>query len=126
MKVLEIAFTGYPVTDLKRARHFYEQVLGLAPTHEFIDGDNGWIEYDLGGGTLAISNGAPGWDPASQGPCTALEVEDFDLAVRELKAAGVPVAGVFDTPMCHIAKIADPDGNGLVIHKRKADCPHTH
>lgn len=28
MKVIEIAFTCYPVTDLKRAREFYEGVLG--------------------------------------------------------------------------------------------------
>src|SRR5512138_361176 len=29
MKIIEIAFTGYPVTDLKRARQFYEGTLGL-------------------------------------------------------------------------------------------------
>jgi len=32
MKVLEIAFVGYPVTDLKRARQFYEGTLGLKMT----------------------------------------------------------------------------------------------
>ena len=30
MKVIEIAFTVYPVTDLKRAREFYEATLGLS------------------------------------------------------------------------------------------------
>ena len=29
MKVVEIAFSVYPVTDLKRARAFYEETLGL-------------------------------------------------------------------------------------------------
>ena len=29
MKITEIAFTSYPVTDLKRARQFYEGVLDL-------------------------------------------------------------------------------------------------
>jgi hypothetical protein len=37
MKVTEIAFTGYPVTNLKRARQFYEGVLGLKPSHVFGD-----------------------------------------------------------------------------------------
>ncbi len=31
---MEIAFTGTPVTDIKRPRAFYEGVLGLKPTME--------------------------------------------------------------------------------------------
>ena len=32
--ITEIAFTGTPVTDIKRAREFYEGVLGLKPAME--------------------------------------------------------------------------------------------
>ncbi len=32
MKVTEMAYAGYPVTDLPRARKFYEEVLGLVPS----------------------------------------------------------------------------------------------
>lgn len=32
IKVTEIAFTGYPVTDIPRARAFYEGVLNLKET----------------------------------------------------------------------------------------------
>ena len=32
LQVTEIAFTCYPVTDMARARNFYEGVLGLKPT----------------------------------------------------------------------------------------------
>ena len=35
MKVLEIAYTGTPVTDIKRARAFYEGVLGLRLTKSY-------------------------------------------------------------------------------------------
>ena len=35
MKVTDIAFTGIPVTDMKRARAFYEGVLGLKPSPRF-------------------------------------------------------------------------------------------
>jgi len=38
MKVTEIAFTGAPVTDMKRARAFYEGVLGFKPTMESAGG----------------------------------------------------------------------------------------
>jgi len=120
MKVIEIAFTGYPVTDLKRARAFYEGTLGLTPSHVFGDDTTAWIEYDIGPGTLSIGNGAPDWKPSRGGGCAGLEVADFAAAVQRLKEAGVKIDMQFDTPVCHMALIADPDGNSLMIHKRKA------
>ncbi len=39
MKIVEIAFTGYPVTDMRRARTFYEDVLKLESTRTFENGD---------------------------------------------------------------------------------------
>ena len=54
----------------------------------------------------------------------ALEVDDFENAVAELKAAGVPVSfEPMESPVCHFAIVRDPDGNALMIHKRK---PHNH
>jgi catechol 2,3-dioxygenase-like lactoylglutathione lyase family enzyme len=120
MKVVEIAFVGYPVTDLKRARAFYEGTLGLKLAHFFGDDTTGWAEYDLGGGTFSIGNGAPDWKPAPGGPCAGLEVADFPAAMARLKSAGVRFyKEPFETPVCHMAVIADPDGNSLLIHKRK-------
>jgi predicted enzyme related to lactoylglutathione lyase len=48
MKVLEIAFTFYPVTDLKRARQFYEATLGLREARFFGNENQGFVEYDIG------------------------------------------------------------------------------
>src|SRR6516164_9684095 len=61
MKVIEITFVGYPVTDLRRARTFYEQTLGLTVSRVFGEDLTGWIEYDLGANTLAIGNTSPDW-----------------------------------------------------------------
>lgn len=121
MKINEIAFVCYPVTDLKRARGFYEDVLGLKITHSFGNiEETAWIEYDIGPGTLAIGNGAPEWKPGG-GPTAGLEVDDFDAAIAELKAAGVQfMVEPTDTPVCRMAIVADPDGNAVTIHKRKA------
>lgn len=120
MKVLEIAFTGYPVTDMKRARNFYETILGLSVTKSFDDGKAAWIEYDIGPGTLAISNGAPDWKPNPGGGAVGLEVDNFDNAVQELKKNGCKfVVEPIETPVCHMAVVSDPDGNSVAIHKRK-------
>lgn len=118
LKVIEFAFAGYPVTDMARARAFYEGVLNLRPASTFDDGN--WIEYEVGPHTLAITNTAPEWKPSSNGGGVALEVEDFDQAVASLKDAGVNFyAGPMESPVCHMCLISDPDGNSICIHKRK-------
>jgi predicted enzyme related to lactoylglutathione lyase len=122
IRVTEIAFTGYPVTDVARARAFYEGVLGLKVTMQFENEGKHWIEYDVGPATLAISNMAAGqWLPSNDGPVVALEVEDFDASINALRAAQVKFAvEPMDSGACRMAIISDPDGNSLAIHKRKA------
>ncbi len=122
MKILEAAFFGYPVTDLSRARKFYEEILGLKPSYEPTTVP--WIEYELGNATLGLG-AYPGWATSKDGAMIAFEVDDFEKAITELREKGVPVT--FDpteTPVCHFAIIRDPDGNGLMIHKRKPGHHH--
>jgi len=120
MKVTEIAFVGYPVTDLKRARKFYEEILGLNASHVFGDETAAWVEYDIGPGTLSIGNGAPDWKPAAGGGCAGLEVDDFQAAVKRLRERGASFrVEPFETSVCHMAVVSDPDGNSITIHKRK-------
>ena len=121
MKINEIAFTVYGVTDFSRARRFYEEVLGLKATQVYAKGSFGFAEYDVGPGTLAIGAGAPLFKPAAGGGVVALEVDDFDGAIRHLREHGVKIlAEPHETPVCHLATVADPDGNLLMIHRRKA------
>ena len=122
IRIKEIAFTGYPVTDLARARKFYEGLLNLTPTTQFEHDGKHWIEYDIGPATLAISNmSAEKWKPSPDGPSVALEVEDFDAAIGALRAAGVIfLIEPMDSGVCRLAIITDPDGNSLVIHQRHA------
>ncbi|HYR57623.1 MAG TPA: VOC family protein, partial [Chthoniobacteraceae bacterium] len=63
--ITEIAFTGTPVTDIKRARAFYEDVLGLKPTMESAGGM--WVEYDIGAATFGIGCYGEAWQPSPQG-----------------------------------------------------------
>jgi len=120
MQVKEIAFSVYPVTDLKRARSFYEGTLGLKPGMVYEGENAGWVEYEIGPGVLAIGAGAEQFKPSSHGGSVALEVEDFDLAVKELKEFGSKfVIEPMDFPGCRMAAILDPDGNTITIHRRK-------
>ena len=120
MKVKAIGFVAIPVTDIDRARVFYEEILGLRVSEEMIGGK--WIEYSVGDDTLAIANVGETWRPSDQGTGAALEVEDFDEAIQRLKARQVPFAAEpFETPCCHMAVVQDPDGNKLIIHKLKSD-----
>jgi|APTNR8051073442_1049403.scaffolds.fasta_scaffold09556_1 predicted enzyme related to lactoylglutathione lyase len=121
MKITEIAFSCYPVTDMARARAFYEGVLGLKPTMQVGEpGGMEWTEYDIAHGTLSLGAGAPGWHPTSSGCSVGLEVEDFDAAIAEIRANNVRFhMEPFETPVCRMAFILDPDGNALCIHQRK-------
>jgi len=120
LKVTEIAFSCYAVTDMARARKFYEDVLGFKPA-KVIDAEFGkWTEYELGPHCLALGS-ADGFKPSPDGCSVALEVENFDDAVAQLKKHNVkfriePMA----TPVCHMTMVYDPDGNTICIHKRNA------
>jgi len=120
MKIIKIAFVCYPVTDLARARQFYENTLSLKQSRIFGDNTQGWIEYDIGAGTLAITNFSSDWKPSPDGGGVGLEVEHFDSSVAELKKAGTKFrVEPTETPVCFMAIVFDPDGNSICIHKRK-------
>ncbi len=116
----EIAFIAYPVTDMPRARQFYEGVLGLTPNAPLRSDGPKWIEYNIGPGTLGIGS-SPHWLPSPNGPSVALEVEDFEAALSALREHNIPcIVGPLETPVCHMATVQDPDGNKLTLHRRKA------
>jgi predicted enzyme related to lactoylglutathione lyase len=115
--IKEIAFTGTPVTDIKRARAFYEGVLGLKPTMESAGGM--WVEYDIGASTFALGCYGAVWQPSNQGTCVGFEVDDVDQEIARLRSKGVTVAmEPMTSPLCRFAIVNDPDGNRILIHKR--------
>jgi predicted enzyme related to lactoylglutathione lyase len=116
MKITAIAFIGIPVTNMSRARKFYEGVLGLQPDPE-MTGEH-WTEYSIGGGTLAIACVGDQWKPSNDGTSAALEVENLDTAIARLEELKISYDKV-DSPVCRMAIIEDPDGNKLIIHKLK-------
>src|SRR5436190_2205352 len=118
LKVIELAFCCYAVTDMARARSFYEGVIGSKPTTVNDTQHGKWTEYEFGPYALAIGS-APAFKPSPDGCTAALEVEDFDAAIEHLRAHKATFRiEACQTPVCRMAMIFDPDGNTICIHKR--------
>ena len=121
--ITKLDFVGIPSTDADRTRAFYVDTLGLRPDAK------GHYEFWVGETCFGI------WEPAKMGmpfaPQTnahpAFHVDDVAAAKAELEAKGVEFLGdVFDTGVCHMAFLKDPDGNDLMLHHRYAPRRLTH
>jgi predicted enzyme related to lactoylglutathione lyase len=112
-----------PVSDLSRARNFYEKTLGLAPKEEYAGG----VIYECGGAEVFMyPTKYAGTSKASQ---AFWQVRDVEAEVAELKARGV-VFEEYDMPGIKMkssiatgggAKTAwfkDTEGNILAVSQR--------
>ncbi len=115
----KIAFTMYPVTDVARARAFYEGMLGLSVGSNAANGD--WIEYDLpGGGCFALTPLSKAKPSSAAGGMIAFEVDDIDALATRLEAEGVTFLSDFiESPVCRMRICLDPEGNALMFHQLK-------
>ncbi len=113
-----IAFVVYAVTDMPRAKKFYEGVLGLKTNGDFPGSEN-WVEYAVGSDTLTLGC-SPEWKPSSDGAVVALEVDNVVQMAEELKSKGVSFKlEPQNFPSCNMAVIYDPDKNLIMIHQKK-------
>jgi catechol 2,3-dioxygenase-like lactoylglutathione lyase family enzyme len=113
----------------ERAIAFYTNVLGFRERSrmripETPSGPLELVYLELGGTTLEVMSypqpkaPIPPRDSAQRlgWQCLALEVEDMDEALRELKAKGVdPAWGPMKRPDYARAEIRDPDGNPIEL-----------
>jgi predicted enzyme related to lactoylglutathione lyase len=121
MKFKEFSFVAYAVDDVAKARAFYEGILGLKPASVFENVSSAFIEYAVGTDTLAIGKGAPNFKPGKTGATVALELDgDFDAGLAELKEKKAKfLMEKYDGPVCTMVLLEDPDGNQIMIHRRK-------
>lgn len=105
----------YLVTDMQRARTFYEEILGVPAT---IASDH-WVEYDLPGGmTFALGfDPREGWKESSG---VMFGVANVDHAVkRAVELGGQLQDRAFEGPACRAAMVRDTEGNTLLLHERR-------
>jgi catechol 2,3-dioxygenase-like lactoylglutathione lyase family enzyme len=115
-----VDFVAIPVTDQERAMKFYGETLGLE-RDPLSSAD--WPEYTLGNLTLALEFHERIGRPMENTPfgAIAIRVPDVAEARSKLEGAGVEFEGeTFDSGVCHMAFFRDPDGNGLMLHRRYA------
>jgi len=117
------AATMLPAQDLERAKGFYRDKLGLTPTQE--RDPMGGMLYELDGGTgfaLFLSSGKPSGTHTQM----ALEVQDLDAAVKDLRARGLKfeeydgpelktVDGIAEIAGTKVAWFKDSEGNLIAI-----------
>ena len=107
----------YTADDVRKARDFYRDVVGLPVTREFMDG--AFVEFDLPDGSTFALGPIRGERIACSGIMFA--VPDVAAATERVRAAGGAVhAELFETPVCHISVCADPSGNTFIFHKSKS------
>lgn len=114
------------VSEMDRAREFYEGKLGLSGGDERPDGG---MRYPCGGGTSMHVYPSPGNAGKSTATLAGFEVADIESTVDELIASGVTFeqydAGPIKTDEKGIARIGattsawmkDPDGNILSVNQ---------
>jgi catechol 2,3-dioxygenase-like lactoylglutathione lyase family enzyme len=118
VEVEQVDFLSICTQDLPRSRGFYLETLALPFENETSVG----FECTAGQVTLSV------WDPTAIGLRFAANPNDIALRVSdvaevraELEAKGVRFSGdILDTGVCHMAFFHDPDGNGLMLHRRYA------
>ena len=117
--------TLLPVIDLDRARHFYEDRLGLLPVGNSPDGK---FNYACGGATLALFPRTEG--TKAEHTAVSFRVADIESEVADLEARGV-VFEDYDLPglktVNHVCVLGsekaawfkDPEGNIHCIHEER-------
>jgi predicted enzyme related to lactoylglutathione lyase len=120
VRITRVAFVYHRVTDIVRARDFYERVLGMTVALEY-EGAPGkwWIEYDVDGVAFAITNVRV---PNGNGDgMLVFEVGDVEAAANALRAADAMFVEPFtEYPRCRSFIVTDPDGNQIGFHQLKS------
>lgn len=115
-----VDFIAIPTRDKARAVDFYEATLGLERNPNSTET---WIEFETGNVTFAIVQPEEigiEFAPLPFG-AIAIRVEDVEAAKEKLIAAGAAFQGdTWDSGVCNGAAFRDPDGNGLLLHRRYA------
>jgi predicted enzyme related to lactoylglutathione lyase len=121
MEVRGVDFVSVPTKNLEEAVRFYGDVLGLRRSVHMPE--RNFAEFETGNLTLSVIDpGQMGLGEHRPNPWPiALHVDDVAAAREALEARGVEFQGdTFDTGVCHMALLTDPDGNSLMLHHRYA------
>jgi catechol 2,3-dioxygenase-like lactoylglutathione lyase family enzyme len=122
--MLGTSHAAIAVSDVDRAKKFYEGTLGLTVAEEAPDG----VRYEAGGTWFLVY--PSGFAGTNQATAMAFEVADIEATVNDLSGRGVTFEqydlpelktderGIVEIEGSRAAWFKDPDGNILAIDQR--------
>jgi predicted enzyme related to lactoylglutathione lyase len=119
--IKDIAFTAYPSANVAATRAWYEKKLGLHFSGAYAeDGIEKYNEAAVGNACFGLITSEWVQREPGTGVGVAFEVDDIDATVKSLRSSGVTVEDVYETPVCKLASLEDPEGNKVTLHQRTA------
>ncbi|MFE6711534.1 VOC family protein [Streptomyces sp. NPDC057695] len=117
---IKLELVAVPVTDVDRAKAFYEQV-GFRADHDVpVSEDIRFVQLTPPGSACSIALGK-GLTEMAPGSLDNLQVvvTDIEAAHRDLRARGIEVSDITDMPWGSFVFFADPDGNRWSVQQTK-------
>ena len=114
----KLELVAVPVSDVDRAKAFYEQV-GFNADHDHVVSDDiRFVQLTPPGSgcSIALGKGVTDMEPGSLRGLQVV-VDDIDSARDHLLERGVEVGDVQDFPWGKFVFFNDPDGNGWAVQQ---------
>lgn len=115
---IKLELVAVPVTDVDRAKAFYERV-GFHADHDVVvSEDVRFVQLTPPGSACSIALGK-GLTRMAPGSLDNLQVvvADIEEAFADLKGRGIEVTEIQDMPWGSFVYFSDPDGNGWAVQQ---------
>jgi catechol 2,3-dioxygenase-like lactoylglutathione lyase family enzyme len=115
---IKLELVMVPVTDVDRAKDFYEKVGFHADHDQTVSEEVRFVQLTPPGSacSIAIGRGLTEMAPGSLDNLQAV-VADADAAYADLTARGIEVRGIDDQPWGRFIQFRDPDGNRWTLQQ---------
>jgi glyoxylase I family protein len=114
VKLAGVHHVSLNVPDVDEAVTFYVEVLGTKPRRDRPDFGFPGAWLDAGAHQIHLIQADP---PPAGGQHFALEVDDLDAAVAEVRARGVEISDPSPVGTSRQAFLQDPGGNLIELHQ---------
>ncbi|MFD9301414.1 VOC family protein [Streptomyces sp. NPDC060048] len=115
---IKLELVAVPVTDVDRAKAFYERV-GFHADHDVtVSEDVRFVQLTPPGSacSIAVGKGLTRMTPGSLDNMQVV-VADIEEAFADLKGRGIEVTEIQDFPWGSFVYFSDPDGNGWAVQQ---------
>ncbi|MFE9841820.1 VOC family protein [Streptomyces goshikiensis] len=117
---IKLELVAVPVTDVDRAKAFYERV-GFHADHDVtVSEEIRFVQLTPPGSacSIALGKGLTRMVPGSLDNMQVV-VQDIEVAHADLRARGIEVTEIVDMPWGSFVYFSDPDGNGWAVQQTK-------